>query len=394
MRPTTLRALALPLSLAAIAAVCQAPPPEPAPSPVRDPADFSGERAWEHLRRLAEIGPRAAGTPGAERARAYILEQLEMLGLEVVTFRSSLELEDGRVLELESLVAGLPGTSDDLFVLAAPYDSRHFESFEFVGANEGGSGAALLLELARVLSLRPLPYTTWIVFLDAEAPLGRGNAVEASTAWIGSSSLARDLGTRDGLSAIRLLAYFNQVADADLRISRDLRSHRSYRETFWDVAARLGHDDVFMPAQPYESPPAGHIPFLARGMRRVVLVMDTSFGGEEPPGIYAGTEDDTLERCSSESLEAVGAVTYAALDEIAGRLRKIDRFAGAPLEFGGEPASIPRSPAPRSSPTESDGDASPGAPATERHTPAGTVQPPPASVGDVEPPAFPPAAGP
>ena len=63
----------------------------------------------------------------------------------------------------------MPGESDDLVVLAAPFDSRHFESFTHVGANNGASGAALLLEMARVLSVDPIPYTVWLAFLDGEA---------------------------------------------------------------------------------------------------------------------------------------------------------------------------------------------------------------------------------
>ena len=58
---------------------------------------------------------------------------------------------------------------------------------EYVGANEGASGAALLLELARVIAEKPLPYTTWIVFLDGEAPSARTDA----RAWSAVRALAR-----------------------------------------------------------------------------------------------------------------------------------------------------------------------------------------------------------
>ena len=135
------------------------PPPEPAP----DPSQFSGERAWEHLERLVEIGPRVSGTPGAEAARSYIRAQLEAVGLEPrpLSFDVQLavaaeEVAEGetRKLSFESILAEIPGESTDLVVLAAPFDSRHFASFTHVGANNGASGAALLLEMARVLSVR------------------------------------------------------------------------------------------------------------------------------------------------------------------------------------------------------------------------------------------------
>lgn len=342
-----MRAITIAVAMGLVLAACSTPAPEPVapPAPQVDPMDFSSQRAWEHLKRLTAIGPRASGTPGAERARSYIRSQLESYGLKVTSLETDVKLDDGTPIDLVTLIATIPGGSTDLFVLAAPYDTRYFAGFEFVGANGGASGPALLLELARVLSLRPLAYTTWVVFLDGEAPLGRGTGEESTTAWIGSSELARIWDEEDRLDSIRLLVYVDQVADADLSIARDLRSHRSYRETFWDNARRLGHADAFAPARRYESPVAGHVPFLARGLRRSVLIMDTSYGGDEPPGIYADTEDDTIEHCSPASLGAVGEITLQSVEEIAGRLAKIDRFADAPLrEPTVSPAPVPPAP--------------------------------------------------
>ena len=372
MRPSLAPVLALAL-LACAAAPAEPPPPPPAEegsAPV-----FSSEQAWEHLRRLTEIGPRASGTEGAARARAYIREALEALGLQVVAVSKTLTLEDGSQIGIESLVAVVPGASPDLFVLATPYDTRYFESFEFVGANGASSGAAVLLELARVLSRDPLPYTTWLAFLDGEAALGRGGPGDETKAWAGSAELARAWREDASLGSIRLLLYLAQVADADLRIARDLRSHRDYRETFWDVAVRLGHADVFAPGQAYEAPPAGHVPFLAQGVRRAVLIMDTSFGGDEAPGFYADTEDDTLERCSPESLEAVGEVTLVALREIGARLAKIDRFADAPLDAPVGPAE-PLWPGPRLEQQADPGATSPAEPAGDAQPPGGGPVPP------------------
>ena len=62
----------------------------------------------------------------------------------------------------------------------------------------------------------------------------------------------------------------------------------------------------------------------------MVAIVDTSFGGDEPPGSYANTKDDDLEHCSSQSLEIVGVVTLETLGRLAQRLERIDRFADAP----------------------------------------------------------------
>jgi hypothetical protein len=366
-------------AMAASAAGCQSAPakaPEPAPATVAAASDFSGDTAFAHLRALAEIGPRAAGTPGAAAARAYLRGELEKLGLHVE--ERSMEGPpgpDGAPQLLVNLVAVIPGASPQIFVLAAPYDTRRFESFRFVGANDGASGPALLLELARVIQANPLHYTTWIVFLDGEALRAPGPAANVEPAHAGSRALAHELLSEPGAATLRLVVTFQQVGDADLHIARDLRSNRLYREEFWFAAARLRRKDAFRPEDPFESPAGSHEAFLAAGFRGVVLITDPAYGGNEPPGAFANSEDDTVERCSSQSLASVGAVTIEALDRISERLAKIDRFvkqsAPPPPGEAATPERPAATPAPSELPT-----AAPPAPAADASAPA--VAPAPA----------------
>ena len=324
---------------------CQGPsePPEPEPGSVRSepPREpFSSERAWQHLEALTAIGPRPAGSEGGRQARAHLRGALEALDLEVHEQRLTRTPQaGGPPLEVVNLVGVIPGSLPGLFVLAAPYDTRRFESFRFIGANDGGSGAALLLELARMLAANPLPYTTWIVFLDGEAlPRGPGDPGPGRH---GSRMLARRLVELDAIPAVRLLVVFNRVGDADLRIARDLLSHRAYREEFWRAAKRLDLGASFSPTSPYDSVVASHVPLAQAGVRSVVAIVDTSFGGGAPPGAYADSEDDDLAHCAPESLDSVGRVSIEALDTIARRLVKIDHFADLPGEGSGRPTPSP-----------------------------------------------------
>ena len=89
-----------------------------------------------------------SGTEGAARAREYIVADLEKQGIKTVTQTVTYEGgEDADSVEIINVGGVIPGESEDVIVLAAPYDTRHFEDFTFVGANDGGSGPALLLEL-------------------------------------------------------------------------------------------------------------------------------------------------------------------------------------------------------------------------------------------------------
>ncbi len=318
---------ARPLGLAAWSAIllaaCQAPPPAAVDTPA-DPAPTSA--AWSHVEALAALGPRPVGSEGNAQARAYLVQELEKLDLEIVEQRVEVRVGSGEPFELVNVAGRIRGASDDAIVVASGYDTPPVESFSYLGVNEAASGPGVLLEIARALAEKPLAYTTWIVFLDGEAPSGPGGAANH----FGSRALAQRLAGEGVLGQIRLAVVIEKVCDPDLEIARDLRSQRIYREEFWRAAARLGHEDVFVQSA-YESPPASHGPLAEAGLRRVVALVDTSFGGGDPPGVYAGTADDDLEHCSAKSLDTVAEVALAGLGVISDRLAKIDRFAESPV---------------------------------------------------------------
>ncbi len=351
------------------------------------PGTFSPESAWRHLRALAEIGPRVSGTLGAAEARGYIERALAAAGAQLIALPGASRpaapdpeagaapepvappgaeaapeagdaaAPEGAAPAVEAptpdpggeapapesapaavpapappaapepvnLLAEIPGESEGVLLLMAPYDTRAIEGVRFVGVNDGASGAALLLELARVLAAKPLPYTTWLLFLDGEAA-----GADGESALRGSRSFAAQAKASGALSRIRLALYTNRVCDADLLIARDLLSHRLTRDSFWDAALRLGYSDHFE-RDAFQSPKGGHLALRSAGLAPIAALQDTSFGGSEPPGAYANTDQDDLAHCAPESLEVVGRVVLEGLDAISARLQKIDRFARSPM---------------------------------------------------------------
>lgn len=336
-----MRKLTLPLLLALGGAAClaceSAPEPtviaaeEPSEPPPPPPGVFSAERAWQDLEALVALGPRVAGTEGAEHARRYLRERLRAAGLDVEEVATPRQIEGGEEVVLRHVVATLPGASPQLFVLVAPYDSSHFRDFVFVGANDGASGAAVLLELARVLTTRSLPYTTRLVFLDGEGGVEGGGGLAEVPRWTGSRLMAEHMQEQGELEDVRLLVALNQVCDADLAIARDLSSQRTHREEFFRAAQRLGRVESFPRDRGFESPEASHLAFRERGVRATLALVDTRYGGDSVHGALAESADDTIEHCAADSLEAVGVVTLDALETIGRRLAKIDRFARTPL---------------------------------------------------------------
>ena len=298
-----------------------APPPpvvQPEPPPAAPEPGFSGSRAFGHLRGLHALGPRVAGTDGAEAARAYLRDALEGLGLEVTVQEGRFRDSDANTRVLGNLETVVPAGSAPArevlwgeFVLAAPFDTVPSDP-PLLGANESASGAATLLETARVLLEEPLPYPVRLLFLDAEALDPRRS--------IGSELALEHLAT----PSVRLLVYLHQVGDADLEIRRDLSSHRVFRDIFFRAALDLGQGAAFPMEAGFDQVPAGHREFFERGLRRVVVLSDIRFGGPDPPGPLWRTAADDLDHVSQHSLETVGRVLVAGLRRAATLLERVD----------------------------------------------------------------------
>src|SRR5262245_42516614 len=106
------------------------------------PNGFDGKRAFEDVRQLVAIGPRVAGTPGAASARDYIRKELTALGLTVQEQAFDASTPKG-VVHMINLIATIPArtgsTAQGRLVIGGHYDTKLFEKFTFVGANDGGS---------------------------------------------------------------------------------------------------------------------------------------------------------------------------------------------------------------------------------------------------------------
>src|SRR5688500_1976931 len=139
-------------------------------------ADFDGAAALRHVERLVAIGPRAAGSTGGERARAYIVAELKRAGVETRVLGFDADTPHGK-LRMANVIAVLPGRRADVILIGGHYDTKVFRDFRFVGANDGGSRTALLLELARVLAEGGAAFTEWPVFLEGYRAGERGGKV-------------------------------------------------------------------------------------------------------------------------------------------------------------------------------------------------------------------------
>src|SRR4029079_15524988 len=270
---------------------------------------FDAGRAWEHLRQLVAIGPRPSGSPEIEQTRKYIKEQLAANGLTAVEQAWDDQTPLDKV-HMVNLVVTIPGARKERIVIAGHYDTKLYRQFRFVGASDGGSSAAFLLELARVLHGRKNPMTIELLFLDGEeARLPDWSGTDNTYGQRHYVEAARHDGS---LATLKALVLIDMIGDRDLGIRRDTNSTPWLTNVIWETARRHILDDYFMPDSTLIED--DHLPFLAAGIPSVDII-DLDYEAWH-------TAKDSLDAVSARSLQVVGDVVLGALPTIEAHLSK------------------------------------------------------------------------
>ena len=261
--------------------------------------ELDGRRAYGHVVKLVSFGPRPPASPGIERAQEYIIKTLRGQGITVVEQPFIASTPIGRV-RMKNIIGIIPGARPEVIILASHYDTKRFEDFRFVGANDGGSSTGLLLELGRVLSKRRPAYTIWLVFFDGE---------EALVSWserdslYGSRYMVQALKKRGELSKIKAMILLDMVGDKDLDIRMGRPSTPWLTDLIWRSARRLGYSKYFLDEE--MAIEDDHIPFLKAGVPATDII-DFNYKPWHTP--Y-----DTLDKINPESLKIVGDVVLESL---------------------------------------------------------------------------------
>jgi len=285
----------------------------PAPNAPRAPGApsaprFDSNHAWEHLRRQVSFGPRPSGSAAIAENRRYILDQLRAAGVEgrEQPFEAATPIGP---IKMANVVATIPGARPERIALGSHFDTKRFSEFRFVGASDGASSTAALLELARVLSRRQNPYTIELLFFDGEeATLRDWSGTDHTYGARHYVQAARKAGTLVGLKALILL---DMVGDRNLRIRRETNSTRWLTDAIWAAAASLGYQRYFVDEE-FAIGGDDHFEFLAAGVPAVDII------DLEYPEWHTARDD--LDAVSARSLQIVGDVVLAALPSIEKRI--------------------------------------------------------------------------
>ena len=257
---------------------------------VAEQEDFDGERAYQDVLTQLEFGPRIPGTEGHQRTVDWLVQELTVNDWEV-----EIQELEYRGKPIRNVIASRG--AGEYIVLGAHYDTRIFADQDpnpenrdqpVPGANDGASGVAVLVELARILPA-DLPIEVQLVFFDAE-----DNGGIEDWDWILGSSAYVDQLVRPPQAAIIV----DMIGDADLDIYYERNSDLRLMEQIWESANTLGYSGIFIPEYKH-SMLDDHTPFIQADIPAVDII-DFDY-----PSWH--TLEDTADKVTSESLNAVGS---------------------------------------------------------------------------------------
>src|SRR6266446_6251492 len=253
---------AAPVSAASATSTLQAGDEAP---PAEKTGGFDGKRAFAHVAKQVGFGPRPSGSAAIGQLQEYIQSELASYGCKVETDSFTADTPVGR-LAMKNIVAKIPGDKPGIIMLATHYDTKRLENF--VGADDGASSTAVMLELARLLCGRRGPYQVWITFFDGEEAV--------KFIWqdpdnrYGSRQMAARLAMSGDLPKIKAVLLADMVGSRNLRFRREADSTKALTDLIWSTAVRLGYSNIFVNES--SATVDDHIVFLKRGVPAVDVI--------------------------------------------------------------------------------------------------------------------------
>jgi glutaminyl-peptide cyclotransferase len=273
------------------------------------PPQFDGKEAFGYLMDQCDLGPRNPGSEGHERCKNYLLDKLRQYTNFVKTQEFVYQDTDQKTkLELTNIIASFYPEKKERMLLCAHWDTRPFADKDpdsslrekpILGANDGGSGVAVLLEIAKIISQKRPKWGVDIILFDGE---DYGPEDELEKFCLGSKYFAKNKGQYKPEFGILL----DMIGDKDLNIYKEGYSARYAKEVVdlvWGRARKL-RIDCFHDSTKYVMYD-DHIPLLEVGIPCIDLI-DFDYP-------YWHTIQDTPDKCSPESLQKIGEVLIEIL---------------------------------------------------------------------------------
>lgn len=295
------------LALLALLNGCRATPPAP-------PREFDGAEAMRRVETQVAFGPRVPGTEGHQRMAAW-LDSLGRANADTLFIQEWVNITaKGTKLPLHNVMMRFNPAATDRILFLTHWDTRPIadksinpedQKKPIAGANDGASGVAVLLGMADALKKQPSTLGIDLLFVDGE---DFGSFEDSTETLLGARYYAKNQAPGPKpLFAVLL----DMVGDRDLQIYQEgnsLLGAPEVVERVWDAAKIAGYSKVFIDT-PGQAMVDDHLPLQQAGIR-AIDVIDFTYGSNNS---LWHTVDDTPDKLSTQSLQAVGDVMMALI---------------------------------------------------------------------------------
>lgn len=285
---------------------------------------FDGERAYEHLKTICDLGKRPSGSPGMAAQQKMLTEHFGPLGGKISWQDFDVRHpEDGSRVTMRNMIIEWHPERRERILLCAHYDTRPFPDEDptnkrgrFIGANDGASGVAVLCELARHMPKFESRYGVDFVLFDGEEFLF-DKVRDRDRYFLGSTEFARWYARGAPAHRYKYGVLLDMVGDADLQLYREKNSMRLAREPtlqIWQVARKLGVKEFIQRTRTEVRD--DHLPLNNIAKIPTCDIIDFDYPNPRSRRQYWHTEQDIPENCSAESLAKVGWVVHEWLKQL------------------------------------------------------------------------------
>ena len=291
------------------------------------PIAFDGERSYEVLKQIVELGPRISASKAMKEQQELLTKHFEALGAKVFLHKFKYAPPSkGRQYAIANLIVTWNPAARRRILLCTHYDTRPYADQDprnprakLPGANDGASGVALLHELGRHMgALQSGSIGVDFVFFDAEEFVfnNRQNAGDqADPLFVGSTQFANDY--KNGVAAGNLGYVYecgvllDMIGDAQLELYWEKHSMsypvaREVAREIWAIGQELGFKEFH--AEIRHEVRDDHLPLNAVANIPTIDLIDFDYPTVQRSNEYWHTQQDTPDKCSARSLEIVGTV--------------------------------------------------------------------------------------